>query len=170
VVRHHSAWNTVHFEIDPVEQNSGGREETAFRMLLPAWIVAWSQSEPLTMIQGTHTEQHPLIEHWGTPDGVDVGRMFRNSVHYVSSATSKGIQLADMTASLVRRAVVGLVTAVNLQNYGFMMTRTIGDPLHACGLFSLASGDIRDLERRYAGIVDAITAARTNLPRSYCKP
>jgi hypothetical protein len=137
---------------------------------LPAWVTGWSQEDPLTMIEEIHTADHPFVQNWERLEGIDVGKMLRNNVHYVSSASSKGIQIADMLASLVRRAVVGLASAVSLQDYGFIMTRTIGQPLHACGLFSLAPGDQPDLERRYAGIADAINAARCSLPGSYCTP
>jgi hypothetical protein len=175
VIRHcgaeyQSDWRAVHFEIDPVEENSGGREETVFRTLLPAWVTSWSHDEPFTTIQDIHTPDHPFIQNWDRPKGIDVGKMFRNNVHYVSSASSKGIQIADMTAALVRRAVIGLASAVSLEDYGFIMTRTIGRPEDACGLFSLAPGDQRDLERRYAGLPDAIDTARASFPGSYSKP
>ena len=75
-----------------------------------------------------------------------------------------------MTASLVRRSVMGIASAVDLQNYGFMMTKTIGKPLLACGIFCLAPAEINDLERRYHGLADAINAARSSLHGSYCKP
>ncbi len=167
---YHTAWDAVHFEIDRVEDIPGGREETVFRTLLPAWVTAWSQAEPLTTIQDIHTADHPFIRNWDRLEGIDVGKMFRNNVHYVSSTGSKGIQIADMIAAVIRRAVVGLASAVSLQDYGFIMTRTIGQPPHACGLFSLAPGDRADLERRYAGVGDAINAARGSFPGSYCKP
>jgi hypothetical protein len=74
-----------------------------------------------------------------------------------------------MTATLVRRAVVGLATAPNLKNYGLMMTKTIGNPLHASGMFSLCPHGIVDAERRYAGIVDAINGARAGNPKAYSR-
>jgi hypothetical protein len=168
--KHESSWNSLRFEIDPVEQTPGNREERVFETMLPMWVSSWSHDEPFTEIEGRHTPDHPLVKNWACDSGVDIGKMFMNNVHYVSSASSKGIQLADMTASIVRRAVTGIVNAVDLQNYGFMMTKTIGKPLHACGLFCLAPAEIKDLERRYHGLADAINAARGSLPRSYCKP
>lgn len=134
------------------------------------WVSSWSQDEPFTTIEGIHTVDHPLVKNWDCDEGLDIGKMFKNNLHYVSSASSKGIQLADMTATLVRRAVMGIVNAVDLQNYGFMMTKTIGKPLHACGMFCLAPADIKDLERRYHGLADAINAARGSFPAFYCKP
>jgi hypothetical protein len=75
-----------------------------------------------------------------------------------------------MTASLVRPSVMGIANAVDLQNYGFMMTKAIGKPLHACGMFCLAPAEIKDLERRDHGLADVINAARSSLRGSYCKP
>ena len=139
----------MRFEIDLVEQLPGNREERVFEKMLPMWVSSWSHDEPFTVIEKIHTPDHPLVKNWDCDKGLDVGKMFTDNVHYVSSATSKGIQLADMTASLVRRSVMGIVNAVDLQNYGFMMTKTIGKPLHACGMFCLAPAEIKDLERRY---------------------
>jgi hypothetical protein len=50
-----------------------------------------------------------------------------------------------------------------------MLTRAIGKPYHAAGMFLLAPHDVADIERRYKGIADAINAARATIPTSYCK-
>jgi len=168
--KHESSWNSLRFEIDSVEQTAGNREERVFRTMLPMWVSSWSHDEPFREIEGIHIPEHALVKNWNCDNGLDVGKMFKNNVHYVSSASSMGIQLADLTASLVRRSVMGIVNAVDLQNYGFMMTKTIGMPLRACGMFCLAPAEIKDVERRYHGLVDAINAARGSLARSYCKP
>jgi hypothetical protein len=161
------SWSSLRFEIDPVQQ-SGGTEGESFKFLLPAWVTAWSQDDPLTMIEGIHTADHPFVTGWNCPAGIDTGKMFKSNVHYVPSEKCRGIQLADVTATLIRRAVIELATAPNLQNYGFLLTRTIGKPVHAAGMFFLAPYDVADVERRYRGIADAINAARTNIPTSYC--
>jgi hypothetical protein len=117
-----------------------------------------------------HTADHPLVKNWGTTEGLNIGKIFSRNVHYVSSASSRGIQLADMTAELVRRAVIGIAIAENLQNYGLMMTKSIGKPSHASGLFLLAPAAIHALNRRYHGLADAISAVRCAHPGSYCEP
>ena len=168
--KYESSWNSLRFEIDQVGEIPGNREEKVFETMLPMWVSSWSYDEPFTEIEGIHTADHPLVKNWDCDNGLDIGKMFKNNVHYVSSASSKGIQLADMTASLVRRSVMGIANTVDLQNYGFMMTKTIGKPLHACGMFYLAPAEIKDLERRYHGLEDAINAARSARRGSYCKP
>jgi hypothetical protein len=168
--RYHTSWNSVRFEIDPVEQTPGNREERVFTTMLPMWVTSWSHDEPFTTIEGIHTADHPLVKNWETAEGLDIGKMFRSNVHYVSSASSRGIQLADMTAELVRRAVIGIANATNLQNYGLIMTKSIGKPERASGLVLLAPAGVDDLNRRYHGLADAISGARTTHPSSYCEP
>ncbi len=165
---YHPSWSSLRFKIDPVQQ-SRGTEKDSFGFLLPAWVSAWSHDEPLTTIEGIHTAEHPFTKNWDCLTGIDVGKMFKSNVHYVPSDKSLGIQLADVTATLVRKAVIGLATAPNLRNYGFMLTRSIGKPYHAAGMFFLAPHAVGDIERRYKGIADAINAARDTIPTSYCK-
>jgi uncharacterized protein DUF3800 len=167
---HESSWNSLRFEIDPVEEVPGNREERVFGTMLPMWVSSWSLDEPFTEIEGIHTVDHPLVKNWDSDQGLDIGTIFKSNVHYVSSASSKGIQLADMTASLVRRSVMGIANAIDLQNYGLMMTKSIGKPQRACGLFCLAPAAVEDLNRRYHGLTDAIIGGRIALPGSYCEP
>jgi len=168
--KYQSSWNSPRFEIDPVEKTPGNREERVFGTMLPMWVTSWSHDEPFTIIEGVHTADHPLVKNWDSGEGLDIGKMFSNNVHYVSSASSRGIQLADMTADLVRRAVIGIANATDLQNYGLMMTKSIGQPQRASGLFCLAPAAIDDLNRRYHGLADAIGGARNAHAGSYCEP
>jgi hypothetical protein len=50
------------------------------------------------------------------------------------------------------------------------MTKSIGKPLQARGIFCNGPADDKDLERRYHGLADAINGARGNFPGSYCLP
>jgi hypothetical protein len=75
-----------------------------------------------------------------------------------------------MTADLVRRAVIGIAIATHLQNYGLMMTKSLGTPQRASGLFCLAPTAIDDLNCRYHGLAHAISGARRAHPGSYCGP
>lgn len=165
--RHESSWNTVTFEIDPVEENRGKREDTVFQTMLPMWVTSWSHNHPFTTIEGVHTQDHPLIMNWDTDQGIDVGKMFKN-IRYVSSSESKGIQIADMVASLIRRALAGVAVPENLTNYGYVMSKSIGRSECAPGLFCLAPADPMDLARRYYGLTEAIESIRKTLPGAYC--
>jgi hypothetical protein len=167
---HESSWNSLRFEIDPVEEVPGKREERVFKTMLPMWVSSWSLDEPFTEIEGIHTVDHPLVKNWDCDHGLDIGKLFKSNMHYVSSASSKGIQLADMTASLVRRSVMGIANAADLQNYGLIMTKSIGKPQRACGLLCLAHAAGEDLNRRYHGLTDAIIGGRIAVPGSYREP
>lgn len=164
-----SSWESMRFELDPVEQ-SPGNEEKSLRFLLPSWVTSWSVANPMATIEEIHTAEQPFVKAWCTDQGIDVGKMFKGNIHYTSSEESKGIQLADITATVVRKAVIGLATSANLQNYGFLMTKSVGNPLHACGLTFLVPPNKADAERRYAGIVDAINGARRGCANSYSMP
>ncbi|OAI39239.1 hypothetical protein AYO40_01325 [Planctomycetaceae bacterium SCGC AG-212-D15] len=125
---HRSSWESLRFEIDRAEQGSARREEKVFSIMLPTWLTSWSLKKPLLLIEELHTTDHPLVKNWDRKEGLDLGNMFRNNVHYVSSASSKGIQLADLIASVVRRAVCGVVRPFDLRNYGLVMTKQSASP------------------------------------------
>jgi hypothetical protein len=156
----HGCWGSLRFEIDAVCRTGGNREEQVFPKLLPSWVTAWSVKRPFTLIEELHTESHPFVRNWDTDRGVDLGKMLRGNVHFCASEQSIGIQLADMAASLVRKAVVGVVSTFDLDSYGLMMLRALGRPTHAHGIFSFAELDPTDLSRRYHGLVHAMENAR----------
>src|SRR5208337_2200842 len=66
---HESSWNSLRFEIDPVEQAAGNREERVFGTMLPMWVTSWSQDEPFTTIERIHTADYPLVHNWNTEEG-----------------------------------------------------------------------------------------------------
>jgi hypothetical protein len=88
----------------------------------------------------------------------------------ISIASGKNFCVVQIHKWQLGAAGIGIANPVNLQNYGFMMTKTIGQPLHACGMFCIAAAEIEELERRYHGLADAINGARGSLPGSYCVP
>ncbi len=69
---HESSWNALRFEIDPVEQLPGNREERVFEIMLPMWITSWSQENPFTLVEDVHTAEHPVVKNWSCDDGLDV--------------------------------------------------------------------------------------------------
>jgi hypothetical protein len=85
--------------------------------------------------------------------------MLRGNVHFCTSEQSVGIQFADMAASVVRKAVVGVVSTFDLDSYGLMMLRALGSPMHIHGIFSFAELDVTDRSQRYHGLVQAVEKA-----------
>lgn len=167
--RYRNDWSTLRFEIDPVQQ-CGGDEAEVFDFLLRQWIVAWFQQQPLMIARETLTPDHPFMKTWNTPHGVNAKKMFDHNIHYVSSCKSKGIQLADMTASIIRRALLNS-SADNLFDYGMLMTRTLGDPRRAAGIFFFGTEEeIEAAEDRYRGVGDVIVFARKHIRSAYALP
>lgn len=167
--KYHPSWMSLEFNIDRVESPPGNNEENVFKTLLPALTSLWSMEDPLPMIEGVHDETHPLIQNWSRAGGFDVGKMFKSNVRYVESAGTTGVQLADMAATIVRKAVLGNTDKNHLNNYGLAMTKSIGKPLDAIGLFNLDRASVEDLDRRYSALTTAISAARKARPQSYSR-
>lgn len=164
--RYRGDWSTLRFEIDPVQQN-GGTEAEVFDFMLRQWIVAWCQEQPLMISRETLTPDHPFMKNWNTPNGVDAKKMFDHNIHYVSSDKSKGIQLADMTATIIRRTLLNS-SADNLFDYGTLMTRTLGEPRRAAGVFFFGTAEEREVaEARYRGVGNVIVLARNRIPNAY---
>lgn len=112
------------------------------------------------LIAEIHTEAHPLIRNYSTRDGeFDLTRIFRDNLYYVPSPSSKGLQMADMAASIIRHAVCGIATINNLMNYGLLLKNNLWAPKYAHGLFCLTDESHVDY-RRYAGLTWAIAKAK----------
>jgi Protein of unknown function (DUF3800) len=156
----HACWSKMTFEIDPVQPKAGSREERVFTNMLPGWVTAWSRKRPFRLIEEIHTDEHPFVKNWDTATGIDLGKMIRGNVRFCPSHKSLGVQMADLAASVIRRAVVGIVSPFDLVSYGVLMSRAIGTPTHVHGLFSFADTDGKDLARRYARLVEAVANAR----------
>lgn len=160
---YHASWSRPHFEIDLVQIRKGSREERVFETMLLAWLAGWSVNTPLITLEEIHTSEHPFIQLYGLHEGIDVAKLVRGNVRFVSSRDSLGVQIADMGATIVSEAVRGLTIAEDLENYGRMMSQSIGRPLEATGLFSLVEPsweDIEDWSRRYYGIAEVIDTIR----------
>jgi hypothetical protein len=155
-----NSWETIRFEIDPVQRSAASREEQIFNTMLLAWVCAWSQNEPLTTIEEFHDGTHPLMRNFATTDGIDLGKMVKGNLHYPQSRASKGLQIADLAASLVAAASRGIANAADLKNYGLMMAKSIGRPLDAVGIFSIVPTHVREWPRRFYGLPESIDAAR----------
>src|SRR5262249_55451949 len=119
----HGCWTNMMFEIDPVQPRAGSREEQVLSKMLPAWVTGWSTKSPFWLIKEIHSDNHPFVKNWDTATGIDLGKMFRDNVRFCSSRQSAGVQFADMAASIVSKAVVGVVSAFDLTSYGVMMSR-----------------------------------------------
>jgi len=153
-------WQQLRFEIDPVGLRRGNREEQVFKWTMLGWLQGWSQRNPTMTITEIHTENHPLIRNYLTNDDkFDLNRIYIDNIHYPPSSQSKGIQIADMAASIVHRAVCGIVTFDDLMNYGLLLKNNLWNSRRAPGLFCFTDSSYVDWGR-YEGLIEAVAKAR----------
>jgi hypothetical protein len=156
-------WNTMSFELDSVQTRPGNREQQVFELLLPAWITAWSIKYPITTVEELHTPDHPFIERYGHPDGINLGEILKGNVHWRDSSANPGIQIADMAAAVVSRAahgMRGIATAREIADYAILMKRALLPQDEQLGIFSIVETARDDIGRRYAGVLDTVLAVR----------
>ena len=153
-------WEQMRFEIDPVQVRRGCREELVFKWTMLGWLQGWSQESPTMTITEIHTEAHPLMKNYSTKDDkFDLTKIFRDNLHYPRSSESKGLQIADMAASIIHHAVRGIATLDNRMNYGLLLKNNLWAAKHAHGLFCLTDQSNVDY-KRYAGLNEAVAKVR----------
>jgi hypothetical protein len=153
-------WDQMRFEIDPVQVSQDNREERVFKWTMLGWLQAWSQKSPTLTIAEIHTDTHPLMKNYSTDDDkFDLVKIYRDNLHYPRSSESKGLQIADMAASIIHHAVCGVATLDNLMNYGLLLKNNLWAPKYAHGLFCLTDESHVDYER-YAGLNEAVAKAK----------
>jgi len=153
-------WDQMRFEIDPVQVRRGGREELTFKWTMLGWLQGWSQKMPTMIITEIHTEDHPLMKNYSTTnDKFNLTKIYRDNLHYPLSSESKGLQIADMAASIMHHAVSGIVTFDNLMNYGLLLTNNLWAAEYVHGLFCLTDPSDVDYSR-YQGLTEAVAKVR----------
>jgi hypothetical protein len=105
---HENAWGSTLFEVDRVQTRVGNREETVFSLMVLSWLSGWSQRHPMPLVTGIHTEDHPFVKNYDTPDGIDIGKLVRGRIRWVDSRESWGVQMADIGATIVSQAAYAL--------------------------------------------------------------
>ena len=154
------SWSAIRFELDAVQTRPGSREQRVFETLLPAWIAGWSVKNPITLVEELHTPDHPFVKQFDRAEGIDVGTILRDNVHWRTSASNLGIQIADMVATVVSRAVHGITTPRELKDYGTVMKRAMVGRGGDIGIFSVIDTSVEDIARRYACLLGAVRSAR----------
>ena len=98
---HQDSWKNLRFEIDRVQTRPNSREEKVFSHMVFGWLMGWNRTHPLMTITEIHTEDHPFVKNYCTPDSIDLGKMLYGNLHWVNSCESWGVQLADISATIV---------------------------------------------------------------------
>ena len=100
------------FNLDAV----GCRKLSPFEKALSKNIVAFLGTAPtlmgkvpekrgLTVIDEWAMREHPFEQRFGQGDVIDLGLIFEHGLHFIPSEQSVGIQLADVVANTIRRAL-----------------------------------------------------------------
>lgn len=155
-----SCWENIDVDIDPVQVQAGSRERIVFEAMMLGWITAWTQTDPIITITEIHTHEHPFVRKYSrSGGGIDLGALLRDRIRWPSSVTSRGIQIADMCATINAQAIRQIVTSSDLSNYGMLMRCNVLAPELAPGLFTVGD-EAPDPSRRYSGLLGAIKRAR----------
>lgn len=99
-----NSWDTVHIEIDRSNKALDSREKIIFDDMLGLWFEAWSKKKPFTFIREIHTDQHPIVKNYNSPDGIDGNKMIKE-INWMDSKHSWGLRIADIAASIIYQAV-----------------------------------------------------------------
>lgn len=105
---HRDSWNKVSIEIDRVQARAYSREERIFSTILYAWMAGWSKSKPFSLVEGIHTPDHPFVKNFNTDQGIEISKMLRGNIKWVDSRFSWAVQIADISAAIVYKAVADL--------------------------------------------------------------
>lgn len=70
-----------------------------------AWLTAWSVRRPLPLIEEVHTPNHPFVQRFEKPNGIDMRKLIGDGIRWGDSSTELGIQVADIAAAIVFDAV-----------------------------------------------------------------
>ncbi len=116
-------WDSLQFHVDPTHRSRLSREERVFEKMVLMWLCAWSKNNPLETIEEIHTESHPFVKKFTTSSGnIDLGAIIQGNILYPNSADSWGIQVADISAYIIFRAVLDLSNQYNrLPLFGRLM-------------------------------------------------
>lgn len=152
-----ASWNAVAWEIDRVQIRRGSREEQVASVMLYAWLVAWSQARPFGLAEWIHTADHPFVKNFDTPDGINLGKLVRDAMHWGTSRDSPGLQMADIAASIVHRAADQLDDREGaVSRYGTLMRSSPYGHVRGPGLFSPIADTSGTFGAKYQCLSDAM--------------
>jgi hypothetical protein len=154
------SWENLRFEMDRVQVRSSNREERVLSIIILAWLEGWSHKKPLVTIKEIHTPHHLFVRKYCVEQGVDIGRIIRGNTYWVNSADSTGIRIADMSASIIYRAVQDLNDhRQSLTIFRKLMKgSSFYGPARASGVFSPTSALNDTSIQKYKPLYDALRA------------
>jgi uncharacterized protein DUF3800 len=130
------SWNNVYVEIDRSNKALDSREKLLFSDMLYVWFESWSRKKPFTFDREIHTDQHPLVKNYDTPNGIDGNKMIKE-IKWMDSKHSWGLRIADIAANIIYQAVNDLDNKEdNFVQFCALMKLSPYRAIHGPGLFS----------------------------------
>lgn len=102
---HEDSWHDARFEVDAVEQKTDAIENSVFKDIILGWLESWSRRNPMEYIEEIHTAEHPFVKNFDSGKDIDLSKLIGGNIHFVDSAKSWGVQIADIAANIVFGAV-----------------------------------------------------------------
>lgn len=155
--RHEPSWESVRFEVDRVQVRAGNREEKVFSLMVLAWLMGWSRRFPFALVREIHRTDHPIVKHYDTPEGIDLGKLIRGNVYWNDSSKSRGLQIADIASNIVFQAAQDLDDRRgSVELYGMLMRASYYGPARGPGLFSPRSDTPQQTGYKYRMLAKAM--------------
>jgi hypothetical protein len=133
---HEGAWENLTFEIDRVHQKANSREERVFSGTIAAWLAAWGEKRPITLIKEVHRDDLPVIRKYASGEFFDIGAMLQGNISWADSRDRLGIQIVDFAAAIIADATYESGDVVARKTYEKLM-RTCGyGPARGPGLIT----------------------------------
>ena len=152
-----SSWEQLSFVVDRVHPKPNGREEQVFAIAVMSWLSAWSETMPLGLIEEIHTDTHPIVRRYCVDEGLELGSMLRDRIVWENSATSWGLQIADISASIVGKAIHNPDNRDAVKAFARLMRASHGDPAVAFHVFTINPDADRSYADKYQPLVDALS-------------
>jgi hypothetical protein len=151
-----ASWEDLQFVVDRVHPKPNGREEQVFSITVMSWLAAWSEYRPIGLIEEIHTECHPIVRKYTVPEGLELGSMLRGRIFWENSATSWGLQIADIAASIIGRAIRNPGDRAAQQAFIRIMRASHGTPNVALNVFTPNPTAGQSYLEKYQPLVDAL--------------
>jgi hypothetical protein len=152
------SWKDLHFVVDRIHTRMGSREEQVFSILVLSWLSAWSESEPIALIREIHSPSHTIVRKYRGQQGLDLGLILRDRLEWKDSKSSWGLQIADMAAAIIGKAVQDPASPTVMKPFINVMRATCSAPANALNVFTPDLEGPVDYLDKYQPLVDAMLA------------
>ena len=104
---HEASWEQVHFQIDRTQVRSLSREEQVANTMFYAWLQQMGEKEPLPMLEGVHTAEHPLEKKYSRGDMVNLNALVKDNLAWVESKNHWGVRVSGEVPVWISTSMTG---------------------------------------------------------------